>query len=285
MSNELPLLSDQGVGLFQDDETLSYLSMPSSMHRFMPPVLPEPDVLNDAPQTLAVLAQLQDFLEVQTAAATSQCLLISDLPISDIRLLQQVLGEGEVAIQIQAPSSKICIQETVLAGLWWGQQLDAADHVVQQWLEVGAMPSVVLRECFAAARWPKPPALPEGLVNGGPVLIELLDAAALHSAETAPHVVNLSLLPFSAEDHAFLADQLGQGTTSILSRGYGNCRIVTTATPNIWRVQYFNSTDQLILDTLEVTAIPQVACAADEDLRDSAERLREMREVLVYASV
>lgn len=67
----------------------------------------------------------------------------------------------------------------------------------------------------------------------------------------------------------------------MLSRGYGSCRIASTATPGIWRVQYFNSTDQLILDTLEVTTIPQVACAAQEDVEDSSERLREIRAVLI----
>ncbi|MFD2838738.1 hydrogenase expression/formation C-terminal domain-containing protein [Azotobacter vinelandii] len=45
-------------------------------------------------------------------------------------------------------------------------------------------------------------------------------------------------------------------------------------------MQYFNSSDRLILDTLEVTGIPQVACAAQEDIDDSAERLREIREAL-----
>ena len=280
MNNELPLLAGQGSGAFHEEDGLSYLPMPSSMHTFMPPILPEPEVLNAAPNTLAVLAQLQELLDTQTADAPSHSLVLTALSAPDITLLQQVLGEGEVAIQIQTESS-ICIQETVLAGLWWGQQLDAAGQVVQQWLEVGAIPEAVLNQGFIHARWRRPSTLPEGLVNGGPVLIELLDAAAQPVLEASPHVINLSLLPFSPEDHAFLAEHLGEGAVVILSRGYGNCRIASTATPHIWRVQYFNSTDQLILDTLEVTSIPQVACAADEDLQDSAERLREIRAVLV----
>ncbi|MGB0217246.1 MAG: hydrogenase expression/formation C-terminal domain-containing protein [Alteromonas oceani] len=46
-------------------------------------------------------------------------------------------------------------------------------------------------------------------------------------------------------------------------------------------MQYYNSTDQLILDTLEIVAIPAVACAAPEDLADSAVRLSEIRDALV----
>jgi hydrogenase-1 operon protein HyaE len=43
--------------------------------------------------------------------------------------------------------------------------------------------------------------------------------------------------------------------------------------PGVWRVQFFNSMDTLILDTLEVTDMPEVVLAAPEDLSDSARRL------------
>ena len=64
----------------------------------------------------------------------------------------------------------------------------------------------------------------------------------------------------------------------MLSRGYGNCRIVNTRAAGIWRVTYFNSQDMIILDTLEVGSVPEVACAAQQDLEDSAERLAEVLE-------
>ncbi|MCE8470492.1 hydrogenase expression/formation protein, partial [Rhodovulum sulfidophilum] len=60
----------------------------------------------------------------------------------------------------------------------------------------------------------------------------------------------------------------------------GNCRVAATATPNVWRVQFFNSMDSLILDTFEVTDMPEVALAAPEDLTDSAARLREVLEAI-----
>ncbi len=43
-------------------------------------------------------------------------------------------------------------------------------------------------------------------------------------------------------------------------------------------MQFFNSMDTIILDTLEVGGVPTVAIAADEDFEDSAERLIEIRE-------
>ena len=56
--------------------------------------------------------------------------------------------------------------------------------------------------------------------------------------------------------------------------------ITATALPHVWRVQFFNSQDTLILDTFEVTTVPEVACAAPEDLTDSADRLIKVLEAI-----
>lgn len=44
----------------------------------------------------------------------------------------------------------------------------------------------------------------------------------------------------------------------------------------VWRVEYFNSRDALILDTIEVVDVPAVALASGEDVEDSARRLEEI---------
>ena len=89
-------------------------------------------------------------------------------------------------------------------------------------------------------------------------------------------MVNLTLLPVTPQDIAWLDHQLGTGRVVILSRGYGNCRITNARALNTWRVVYYNSQDTVILNSVEVCAIPEVACAAREDLEDSAERLAEV---------
>lgn len=276
MTGEQPL---SGTGFQDGDDGLSYLAMPREMQTYLPPGLPEDDELAGCPEVLAVLARLQVLLACCLADGRRQRLALDGLSGPALTLLGQILGEGEVAIQIQDQPA-ISLQETVLAGVWWGQQPATG----QQWLEVADIPGCVLQRAFATARWPllEESGLPDGLINARPVLAELLEAARQQAVgpQAMAHVVNLSLLPFSAEDLAFLQDRLGAGPVVLLSRGYGSCRISSTATPGIWWVQYFNSTDQLILDTLEVTAIPQVACAAREDLEDSAGRLQDIREAL-----
>ena len=49
----------------------------------------------------------------------------------------------------------------------------------------------------------------------------------------------------------------------------------STALRDTWWVQYFNSMDRPILNTLEVVDVPEVALAAKEDWEDTLERLNE----------
>jgi hydrogenase-1 operon protein HyaF len=89
-------------------------------------------------------------------------------------------------------------------------------------------------------------------------------------------VINLTLFPMTPQDHAALEFALPVGTVAIISRGFGNCRITSTGVRDVWRVQYFNNMNTLILNTIEIVDVPEVALAAAEDLEDSRERLSEL---------
>jgi hydrogenase-1 operon protein HyaF len=88
--------------------------------------------------------------------------------------------------------------------------------------------------------------------------------------------INLTLLPMSPDDHALMEQLLPVGPVAIMSRGFGNCRVTSTRVRNVWRVQYFNSMQTLILNTIEVVDVPEVAIASADDLADSRERLAEL---------
>jgi hydrogenase-1 operon protein HyaF len=62
----------------------------------------------------------------------------------------------------------------------------------------------------------------------------------------------------------------------MIARGFGNCRVTSTLARDVWRVQYFNNMNTLILNTIEVVGVPEVALAAHEDLDDSRSRLAEL---------
>ena len=49
-------------------------------------------------------------------------------------------------------------------------------------------------------------------------------------------------------------------------------------------MQYFNLMDTLILNTIEITGMPEVAVAAPDDIEDTARRLEELAEWMAAAA-
>jgi hydrogenase-1 operon protein HyaF len=121
-----------------------------------------------------------------------------------------------------------------------------------------------------------PVEIPGGAMNSPALLHELQAQLKARRPGAPPHVLNLTLFPMTPEDHQVLERALPVGNVAIISRGFGNCRVTSTAARGIWRVQYFNSMNTLILNTIEVVDVPEVALAAPEDLDDTRERLAEL---------
>jgi hydrogenase-1 operon protein HyaF len=167
--------------------------------------------------------------------------------------------------------------ESVFAGVWRVLQ-SRAGGVLRDTIEVAAVPQGLLD----AARSDTPRAIgsavarPADLMNAPGVLDELRHHARRWREGMPPHVVNLTLLPLSPGDRSYLDTELGAGRVLIVARGHGLCRIANTRLPRIWRVSYFNAPDTVVLDTLEIARVPDAACAAPQDLEDSAERIAEV---------
>lgn len=258
-----------------DDAPLEVLDLPRDMPTFAMPSVP------DAPRdALAlgrdVLAAFRDQCRLALPAGAVARLDLAGFGDDVLDVLDDMLGEGEVAIRIDAPY-RFRIQESVFAGLWRVCALDPQGMLAADWLEAAPIPSVVVAAARAAAQ-PKftPVDLPAGAMNSPALVAELASRVAHRACGDAAHVVNLTLLPMSPEDHAVLEAALPVGPVAIMSRGFGSCRITSTRLRDTWRVQYFNSMSTLILNTLEVVDVPEVALAAAEDLGDSLERLSEL---------
>ena len=253
--------------------------MPQGMSTYQPPRLPEPDVLDGHGAAIAVLDQVLAVLQAAIRGEPVAPVDLSGLGAADREIVNQALGEGEVGAQVAdgQGSALVQVQESVFAGVWRViERLPDGD--LQDRIEVGAIPEV-LKTCARqdGASGHRPAArLPEGVMNAPTLLQELHDHRQQWRVGQSAHLVNLSLLPLSPADMACLEEQLGTGRVVILSRGYGNCRISSTRVPNTWRVVYYNSQDAMILNSIEVVDMPEVACAAPEDLVDSEQRLREV---------
>ena len=278
-SQYLPIFGQGSQPAEEDGVELEYLPMPDEMAIYRMPEISSDLNIAGLTQAKVFLSQLQQALADFPTVSASMDLI--SLDSTNRQFIDEMLGEGEVSM-IYSGQPVIRIQESVLAGVWRQQSLNPDKKIISDSLEVGIVPQAITQLAFSDAvrcidtQWD---VLPSGVMNAPPLLAELNAKIADYQPDDEAHIINLSLLPQTEEDLVFLESRLGKGRVTILSRGYGNCRISSTNTQYVWWVQYFNSQDTLILNTLEVSAVPNVACASPEDIADSRQRLEEIMKV------
>lgn len=254
----------------------SYIDMPSDMDKYDAPLVPEPDAVQHLAGAREAMAWLKKALTDCQQSTALQLANLNQLDEENRELVNQILGEGEVSISCTG-TLQAKAQESVLAGVWRTLYFDADDRVAVDLLEVAPVPHIAftqddnMRPVNTAVS-----AMTEDVANAMPILVELEDRCAIFARDGATHSINLTLLPLSEVEIEFLDVRLGRGPIDMLSRAYGKCQVISTLTPNLWWVRYYNSMGTLILNTLEVTKMPQVVAAASEDLGDSATRLGEI---------
>ncbi|MDO6460939.1 hydrogenase expression/formation C-terminal domain-containing protein [Granulosicoccaceae sp. 1_MG-2023] len=264
------------------EDEMDILNLPSgSMSTYQPPILPEPEEIEDLTVGKAVLEAMLSALREYKHGDPARIINLGDIDAANLDLVNQALGEGEVSLTVEGPAPVIA-QESVLAGIWRVQHLDGERRVIRDTIEIADIPHCVTAETFANAAELPSKALSEvemQLMNAPSLLIEIHDQLQARQPGDLPHVINLTLLPLTEQELEWLGSRVGVGPTTILSRGYGNCRIGSTAVKDVWWIKYFNSEDKLILNSIEIGGTPEVALAAPEDIKDSAERLDEILEL------
>lgn len=261
----------------EDGMVLDYMRMPNDMSVFNAPIIMN-DNVEDYPNANEVLDKAMEALKEFRETGENVLIDLSQLEANELDFINKFLGEGEVSIIFNQEPSQVRIQESVLAGVWRLAGHDGENTF--QALEVGLIPQVIKDETFAQsqAALTLPDEWPEGVINAPSLLAELSDKAFAYQKGQEAHIVNLTLLPQSPEDLDALGEHMGDGPTTFLSRGYGSCRVTATNLSNVWWVQFFNSEDKLILNTIEVVDIPSVTQASIEDIEDSEARIVEMLE-------
>ncbi|MEW5890632.1 MAG: hydrogenase expression/formation C-terminal domain-containing protein [Pseudomonadota bacterium] len=266
-----------GPGSQPEDEGFDYLRMPQDMNTFLMPSLPgavDPAIRRAAAEVIARL--LEQMRLYRFGDAVYPRLELAHLEPAVVRQINELLGQGEVSAIAHVPTA-LRVQESAFAAVWRVHHPRPDGSLAHDYIEACAIPAAVREGALALAvpRVEVPPP-PPGAMNAPALVHEILDLVARFKTGDAAHVINLTLLPVTPADLDYLAQTIGAGTTAILSRGYGNCRISSTGLANVWWVQYFNSMEQLILNTIEVVDVPEVALAAAEDFAASIERLDEL---------
>jgi len=264
--------------LVGDDPQLTFIAMPTQMSSYLAPDIPEPEQVEHLQGAQAVTAWLHRALDEYRVGTDPWIADISALDAANRELVNQILGEGEVSLMFTAGVT-VKMQESVLAGIWRTVYVGADGTILRDLIEVCDVPVL-------ARRPPRPGADPAPdlasqageVMNALPIITELREALRNWRPGALAHVINLTLLPLSEADIALLDETLGGGPVATLSRGYGDCHITSTAWPGVWWVRYTNSMGTLILNTLEVTDVPAVTCAAQDDLNDTRRRFGELLE-------
>ncbi len=260
-------------------DAVEYMAMPREMSTFEMPRTPEPGPGTAADDVIGARDVLDVFLGHMARwladGGALPALELVGLPAGVQRVLNETLGEGEVSAIVEA-GHEIRVQETVFSGVWRQQHIQGT-QLLHDFLLAGPIPPVVgAVAAERAAPQLRSLPLPPGAMNVPALVNELQEAMDRAGPATPAHVVNLTLLPLSPEDAAHLDTLLDGGSVVVLSRGFGNCRISSTAARHVWRVQYFNNMQTLILNTIEVIAMPEVALAAREDLIETHARLADL---------
>ncbi|HNX71378.1 MAG: hydrogenase expression/formation C-terminal domain-containing protein [Rivihabitans pingtungensis] len=263
-----------GAGSQPEDPDLAYMPLPGEVESFIMPALPSSEDVSHLGRAIELIGQLAA-LAARWQPGERCVRELAGLNSEELALVNQVLGEGEVSAKaLLADGGEARIQESVFAGVWRVCRFDANGQQTGDSVEVAPIPELLIERAQAASRWLDAlPPMPATLMNAAPIGAELL--ARQRQALDSPHVINFTLLPVTPDDLAWITDLVGEGAVGIFSRGYGKCRVLATALTHVWRVQYFNTMNTLLLDTLEITRIPDVTLADGEDIADSAERLGE----------
>ena len=254
----------------------SFIDMPRDMTSYDAPPMPDPDAVNHLSGAREAMIWLGHALDCYSEDAAYPRANLNALDDENRELVNQILGEGEISVNYDGDPAA-SVQESVLAGVWRTLYFDDDRNVAIDMLEVGAVPNLVLAPVQGSHKVDTTPPDPDANVaNAMPLLFELEDRCKRFEKSGTAYSINLTLLPLSQDELEFLDTRLGRGPVDVLSRAYGKCEVINTLVPNLWWVRYYNSMGTLILNSLEVTAVPDVVVAAPEDLADSAERLTDI---------
>jgi hydrogenase-1 operon protein HyaF len=264
----------------EEEESLRLLDMPVGQ---VQPRRTAKAVSTLSPAARAVLEEAVKGLRRQAEGAQAPTRInLRSLDANDRDSVLDVLGAGDVWAQLGGDVAYE-MSESVLPGLWHVEATEQ-DGSKTEWLEVAGIPQVVLTACERMTRdsISIPTQVPQGAMNSIALLTELQERSADYRPGAENHVINFTLLPITEVDAEVMTTVLGQIPLVIRGGGYGSCRIFATGLKHVWAVQYLNSMNKVILDTLEIGGVPVAALAAREDFEDSASRLGEI--IQAYAS-
>jgi hydrogenase-1 operon protein HyaF len=115
--------------------------------------------------------------------------------------------------------------------------------------------------------------LPLNHSNATPIMHEVLHALQRLAHDNESTTIDLRAIPFGPGDEEQLLNQLGVGEIQIELNSLGRSLISETAFSGVWLVDHRNADDQRIALQIEITPVPSILLAQQEDVLDAIDRL------------
>ena len=193
-----------GPGSHVEEEEAQYLDVPRDMRTFEMPRVPETEDTASLTVARDTLARLLAMMNEWQPGAPNPVLDMRGVAHSAQTITNQMLGDGEVSIQVNGQRT-LHVQESVFTGVWHVVELDGAGQLLADWLEAAPLPSAVLAAARDSGRdHLLPVEIPAGAMNSPALLHELQSQLKTRRSGDAPHVLNLTLVPLTPEDHQVL---------------------------------------------------------------------------------
>jgi hypothetical protein len=122
----LPIFGQGSQPAEEDGVELDYLAMPEEMATYRMPTISVDLNAADLARAKTVLHQLEQ--DLGTYPANSETIDLISLEQTNRQFVDELLGEGEVSM-LCGGAQTLRIQESVLAGVWRSQRLDAQKHI------------------------------------------------------------------------------------------------------------------------------------------------------------
>jgi hydrogenase-1 operon protein HyaF len=87
-------------------------------------------------------------------------------------------------------------------------------------------------------------------------------------------MIDLNSLPFAPGEYEQLRQTLGQGEVSAHIEAIGASEITETRYSGVWWVTHYNVEGDIVADSIEITAIPEILKSQPEDIKMGLELLR-----------
>ena len=112
--------------------------------------------------------------------------------------------------------------------------------------------------------------------NAPPLLRELLEQVRRLLDTGTPSAIDLSALPLTPADLDWLRDKLGTGEISVTLQANGESTLNETGCPGIWWVTHRNEQGAVTSQFVEVTFVPELVKAHQQDVAIGQEILELM---------